>query len=311
MQHVNFAELNTLVGLAPMSTQLAGARSAALPLVDGGEKLSVTMRLARDWLEAHGPGILAAFGLLIIGWLLAAWARRLVFRAFERAHIDMTLGKFFANLSRWAILAFVVVTCMGTLGISTTGFATIIGAAGLAIGLALQGNLSNLASGVLILIFRPFKLGDSVIVAGQTGIVDGIDLFTTNLDTPDNRRVIVPNSSIFGGVIENQTRHPTRRVDLNVPVAPSAEYDRVRAALMAAIERALAQTPGSLPDPAPTAAMNEIAPVTWQVTAWAKTGSHGALRQALLREIKLALEKEKLGPPGPSMDIRVLSMPKE
>lgn len=264
---------------------------------------------ALAWIQAYGPGIVAALGILFLGWLAAGWARRALIRGCAKAKIDITLSKFFGNIARWTIIGFSVVTCLGTLGISTTGFAALIGTAGLAVGLALQGNLSNLASGVLLLIFRPFKVGDTVIVAGQTGVVDGIDLFTTNLDTGDNRRIIVPNGAIFGGVIENQTRHPQRVAAVNVVVSPGADLDQTRQVLTAAVERVVASGRGALSQPAPGVAMTEIAPVTWSTTVWAETAQHAAVRQALLREVKLAIDGAKLGVPGPAMDVRITSMP--
>jgi small conductance mechanosensitive channel len=140
------------------------------------------------------------------------------------------------------VLAFAIVTCLGTLGFETTSLAAVIGAMGLAIGLALQGNLGNLASGVLLLIFRPFQIGDSVIVAGQTGVIDGIDLFTTNLDTLDNRRIIIPNSAIFGGVIENQSHHPKRSVTVLVATSGMLDLDKSRAILTAMVNRFVSET---------------------------------------------------------------------
>ncbi len=289
--------------VAPMPTSVT----------DAANKLSDQVKRNWDWLltwlETYGPGVLAALVLLVFGWLLAGWARRMVIRAFDRAKIDLTLGKFFGNLTRWTIIGFAVVTSLGTLGISTTGFAALIGTAGVAIALALQGNLSNLASGVLLLIFRPFKIGDAVIVAGQTGVVDGIDLFTTNLDTADNRRIIVPNAAIFGGVIENQTRHPRRVAAVNVVVSPAADIEQTRAVLQAAVGRVTASVKGALADPAPGVALAEIAPVTWATSVWAETAQHPVVRQALLREVKMAVDQAKLGVPGPAMDVRITSMP--
>jgi len=262
-------------------------------------------KAATDFAEERGPGIVVALALIFLGWLLASWVRRTVVRACAKAHFDMTLGKFLGNLSRWAILAFVFVTCLGTVGISTTGFAAVIGAAGVAIALALQGNLSNLACGVLLLVFRPFKVGDAVIVAGQTGIIDGIDLFTTNLDTGDNRRIIVPNSAIFNGVIENQTRHPTRQAVVSVQVSARADLDATRATLVEAATRVLA-VPGALPEPAPAANLTEINPVTWAVSVWTETPRFGAVRQALLHEVKLAVDGAGIAPLPQRMDVQVI-----
>ncbi len=265
---------------------------------------------ASDWAMTQGPRVLLALLLLAVGWIAAGWARRLMLRAFARARLDLTLGKFLGNLVKWAIIAFALVACLGTFGVNTTSFAALIATAGLAVGLALQGNLSNLASGVLLLIFRPFKIGDAVIVAGQTGVVDGIDLFTTNLDTPDNRRIIVPNGAIFSGVIENQTRHPTRQVLVSVHVGGAARIDDAQRALLDAARRVLAMHIGANAEPAPSVALAEIAPTTtFAVGLWCSTPAFPAVRQALLREIKATVEANDLAPPAPAMNIHVRSMP--
>jgi small conductance mechanosensitive channel len=258
----------------------------------------------------HGPGVIGALVILTIGWIISGWARRIVINAMTKAHIEITLAKFFGNLTKWTILFFVVITSLGTLGVSTTGFAAVIAASGLAIGLALQGNLGNLASGVLLLIFRPFKVGDAVVVAGQAGVVDGIDLFTTNLDTGDNRRIIVPNGAIFGGVIENQTRHPRRLVTLAVPVSGAANLDETKKLLEGVTQRVLEQVPGTLSDPAPAVTLSDLAPtVTWTIAIWAETPKFINVRPVLLREVKLAIDGAKIGPPGPAMDVRIKEMP--
>ncbi len=257
-----------------------------------------------------GPAILAALAILFLGWVIAGWLRRTILRAAVRAKVDLTLAKFLSNVAKWAVLVFAVITCLGTFGINTTGFAAILGTAGLAIGLALQGNLSNLASGVLLLIFRPFKIGDTVIVAGQTGVVDGIDLFTTNLDTGDNRRIIVPNGAIFGGVIENQTRHLTRQVLVNVPISGAADMTITRDTLTRAVDRVVRAGEGALGAPTPSVVMAELHPLVWTVGLWADTPRYAAVRQSLLREIKLGVDEMKIGPPPQVMEVRVTSMPK-
>jgi len=310
--------------LAQAATDAAKAASPPAPAAALPDAAKVVAELARKpvdtlakWSDhigefaiTRGPGIFAALVILVIGWMLARWARRLVMRGTERARVDATLGKFFGNITKWSILVFVIVTCLGTVGINTTGFAAVIAASGLAIGLALQGNLGNLASGVLLMIFRPFKIGDAVIVAGQAGIVDGIDLFTTNLDTGDMRRIIVPNGAIFSGVIENQTHHYRRQAVVAVPISPAASLDEAHRTLEAALQRVLKTVPGVMADPPPAAVLAELSPVViWNVSVWAETARFGGVRPALLREIKLAIDAAKIGPVGPSMDVRIKEMP--
>lgn len=259
----------------------------------------------------YGPRVIGVVILMVISFILARWIRRFVLNMFTRLHVDITLAKFFANIAKWIFLVFAALACLGTFGVNITSFAAIIGAAGLAVGLALQGNLGNLASGVLLLIFRPFKIGDSVIVAGQAGTVDGIDLFTTNLDTGDNRRIIVPNGAIFGGVIENQSHHPVRRITLNVPIAGSAEIERTRETLLGAARRVVSTEAGGVTDPAPTAVLTELHPgVVWTIGVSSQTTKFGSVREALMREVKHAVESAGLAPLPPVTNIVVQSLPK-
>jgi small conductance mechanosensitive channel len=293
------------------------AEKVATPAVDPPKnfqeavsRLSTIADQATDWLIAKGPMVLLAIILFLIALFIAGWIRRLIIRLCTQAKVDLTLAKFLGNLAKWAIVIFALITVAGTLGLSTTGFAALIAGAGLAVGLALQGNLGNLASGVLLLIFRPFKIGDAVVVAGQAGIVDGIDLFTTNLDTLDNRRIIVPNGAIFSGVIENQTHNDRRCVSINVPVAPTASLDEVPPVLLRAVENVLANNPGALRSPAPAVVLADLAPtVTYTVTVWAHTSQFLPVRQMLLRELKLAIDAAQIAPGPPIQVLQIASMP--
>jgi small conductance mechanosensitive channel len=283
----------------PTTSPLDVSHAANELLNDPTKTMSRWADKSWDLIKTHGPGILSALILLFVAYMIAKWVRRIVIRACTAAKIDLTLSKFFGNLAKWAIILFSIVTAAGTVGISTTGFAAAIGAAGLAVGLALQGNLGNLAAGVLLLIFRPFKVGDSVIVAGQTGIVDGIDLFTTNLDTGDNRRLIVPNGAIFGGTIENQSHHPMRRIDYNVTVAGSQDIDRVRVLFGKVLANIVASGEGALSTPAPTVALAEITPnQVWTLNLWASTPKAAAVRERLLIEVRQAVGEAALSPPA-------------
>lgn len=259
----------------------------------------------------YGPKVLGVLVVLFAAWVIAGWVRRLILAGLARTKFDLTLAKFFANMARWTILVMGVLACLETFGIRSTSVAAVVGAVGLAIALGFQGTLGNLAAGVLLLIFRPFKIGDAVIVAGQTGVVDGIDLFTTNLDTADYRRIIIPNGAIFNAIIENTSHHPRRSVTVNVPVSGAADLEQTRATLAAAVERVAASTPGVLRDPAPAVVLADLLPtVTWSVTVWSQTAHFPGLRPTLLRELKLAVEGAGLAPPPPTMNVHVQSMPK-
>ena len=162
----------------------------------------------------YGPNVIGALAILILGWIGAKIVRAIVRRLMKRAKLDVTLAGFVGNLVYMLLLAFVIVSALDRLKVSTGSFVAIIGAAGLAIGFALQGSLSNLAAGVMIIIFRPFRQGDFIEAAGTLGDVEEIQVFSTILNTKDNKRIIVPNSKLMGGVITNYSANDTRRVDL-------------------------------------------------------------------------------------------------
>ena len=156
-----------------------------------------------ELLTVYGIRLLAAIAIFVIGMIVAKIIRNVIRRVMERSKVDSTLTGFVSNLSYAALLAFVVIAALNKLGVQTASFIAVIGAAGLAIGLALQGSLANFAAGVLMIIFRPFKAGDLIEGAGTTGTVEEIQIFTTQLKTPDNKTIIIPNASMLGGNIVN------------------------------------------------------------------------------------------------------------
>ncbi len=253
---------------------------------------------------AYGLNILGAIAVLILGWLGSKWARRLTRRAMQRRpNADATLTKFFSNLVGWLVLIIAVIAALEMFGVQTTSFVALLGAAGLAIGLAFQGTLSNFAAGVMLLVFRPFKVGDVIKVAGETGKVDEVGLFVTNLDTVDNRRVVIPNSNIFGSVIETVTYHPTRRVDVAVGTDYPADLDDVRSVL----ERAAAAVPGRLDDPAPQVFLKALgsSSIDWSVRVWAPTSEYWVVHEATTRLVKKHLDDAGIGIPFPQMDVHL------
>lgn len=246
---------------------------------------------------------IVALVFLIVGWWGARKVESIAERALTRMKIDMMLVRFTANIVRWGILTLVIIASLGAIGIKTTSFAAVLGAAGIAIGLACQGVLGSLAAGVLLLVLRPFKVGDFVRAGGETGTVVEVGLFTTLLNTPDNRRLIVQNKNVFGGNIENITHHPRRRADIPVGVTYDADIDQTRAVL----EEAARATPGGLEDPAPVVWLDSLgdSAVNWSVRVWAPTSDFGAVRQALIRSIKTHLDRAGLSIPYPQMDVHL------
>jgi small conductance mechanosensitive channel len=192
---------------------------------------------------------------------------------------------------------------LGIFGVETTSFAAVLAGAGLAIGMAFSGTLGSFAAGVMLLAFRPFKVGDVVTVAGVTGKVDQVGIFSTTLDTPDNRRFIIPNASITGSTIENISHHPVRRADVSVGTDYSADVDQTRAVL----ERVANELPGRLQDKDPQVVLVELgaSSVDWQVRIWVDAADFWAVKEAATRAVKVALDEAGIGIPFPQMDVHL------
>lgn len=265
---------------------------------------------SQEWwvlLEYYGLRGALVVVLLTLAWTMAGWSSSVVRNSLLRLKFDETLTLFLAKLTWWGVMGLAALACLSKFGVETTSFAAVIGAGGLAIGLAFQGTLSNFAAGAMLLIFRPYKVGDFVNIAGHLGKVSEIELFTTSIDTPDNRRIIIPNGSIFGAVIENITHNRTRRVEVQVGIAHSADVDETRRVL----EEAARGTPGTLLDPPMAVVLNDLSntSVVWAVRVWSRTQDYITVRQALLREIKLRLDEAGLEIPFPPMDVYLRSAP--
>lgn len=244
-------------------------------------------------LKALGAILVLWLGFMVGGKVQSFMEKRLVHR------MDKSISKFLANAIRWAIVLMAILSCLSLFGVDTTSFAAVIGGASVAIGLAFQGSLSNVAAGIMLLIFRPFKVGDVVMVAGQTGAVEGISLFVTTLDTPDLRRIIIPNGQIFGSVIENITHHPTRRVDVNVGVDYSANIDAARQVLLEAAK----SVEGVEGEPVIYLLQLGQSSVDFQVRAMAPTEKYWDVRDAVTRACKMALEDAKIAIPYPHVAV--------
>ncbi|MEZ4326289.1 MAG: mechanosensitive ion channel [Polyangiales bacterium] len=257
----------------------------------------------QDIATTWGIKVVGVLVAAIVGWIVANRLSGRLRKTLEARNFDLTLTRFFANLVRYAILAGVALGCLGVFGIETTSFAGLIAAAGLAIGLAFQGTLSNFAAGVMLLIFRPFKVGDFVKVAGIEGTVEEVELFTCEFKSLDNRRLIVPNSAIFGATINNVTHYPIRRVDVNVGCAYDADIDACRAVF----EKVVAQVQGGLSEPAPQVFLAGLgaSSVDWQLRIWCNTGDYWDVFQATIRDAKKALEDADIGIPFPQMDVHL------
>ena len=261
------------------------------------------IEMAKPWIGDYGARVVGVLVLVLVAWILSSWLERFVVRALGRASFDLTLTKFFGSVARWVLLVLAGLAALSIFGVETTSFAAIIAASGLAIGLAFQSTLSSFAAGIMLLVFRPFKVGDVVKTAGETGVVDEIALFNTRLDTFDNRRVILPNSAVFGSTIENVSHHPHRRADVSVGVDYGADIDETRRILESAVE----SVTGSLSDPAPQVVLTGLggSSVDWEVRVWAPASQFGDVKQAAIRAVKLALDDAGIGIPFPQMDVHL------
>ena len=250
-----------------------------------------------NWVSNYSIKLVAAILVLVIGNWLSHKIAGLLKALLEKNKIDVTLVGFLSNIIYYALMIMVVIAAAGQLGINTTSFLTIVGAAGLAVGLALKDSLSNFASGVMLILFRPFKVGDVVTAGGVSGKVESINIFNTILNTVDNQRVIVPNSSITSGVITNVTANPIRRVDLLVGVDYSDNLSFVKETLA----DILAAEPRILKDPAPVIGVAELAEscVNMAVRPWVNTGDYAAVFFDLNEKIKTTFDEKGITIPFP------------
>jgi small conductance mechanosensitive channel len=251
----------------------------------------------------HGSSILIALLIWFVGRWLARVVAGVVQRLLLRAKVDATLAGFFRNICYAALVIFVAIAALSKLGIETGSLIAVIGAAGLAVAFALQGSLANFAAGIMIIMFRPFRVGDVVEAAGVAGIVEEIQIFSTVLRTPDNKRVFVPNSAITGGNIVNVTANPTRRVDMTFGVAYGEDLARVRRTL----ERILAENPKVLRDPAPLIAVGALADssVNFLVRPWARTADYWDVYFGVHESVKREFDREGISIPFPQRDVHL------
>jgi small conductance mechanosensitive channel len=246
-----------------------------------------------DYLVTRGiHDVLPAIGLGFMGYWLAQHLPRLLGRGMTRAYVEPTLTTFVVHVSRYALFIFFTIVVLSRLGIETTSLIAMLGAAGLAIGLALQSSLSNFAAGVLIIVFRPFRVGDLVEVGGATGTVQDIQIFTTVLHTVDNLRIVVPNDLITKGKIINYSANDIRRIDLTVGIAYTHDLEQVRQILT----DILVKDPRILAAPAPGVMVAELSKngMQFALRAWSETSDYEAVRGSVLERIKLTFDQHDI-----------------
>ena len=258
---------------------------------------------ATAMVSSFGTDLIVAIIIFIVGRWVAKWLARLTEKAMQRADADVTLVAFVRSIVYIALLTFVVMAAIAKLGIQTTSFIAVLGAAGFAIGLALQGSLGNFAAGVMLIIFRPFKAGDFVEAAGISGVVEEIKIFTTTLKTGDNKTIIVPNATITSSTIVNYSAKDTRRVDLTVGVGYGDDIDKVREVLSGII----AADDRIMSEPAPMIAVAELADssVNFAVRSWVKSSDYWPVFFHLNETIKKRFDEEGISIPFPQQDVHV------
>lgn len=260
----------------------------------------------REATLAWGPDLIAAAAILVLGWLATKTAAALVRRSLSKAQVDTILVRFVGNMVSMIGMALVVIATLGKLGVNTTSFAAIIAAAGLAIGLAFQGTLSNFAAGVLLIFFRPFSVGDFVEAGGVSGSVQEVQVFTTVLNTPDNKRVIVPNAEVMGGSITNYSANGTRRVDMVFGIA----YEDDIAAAKEILTDLVCSDERVLEDPAPAIFLAELGDSSVNIACrpWVDAADYWAVMADVTEKVKLAFDAAGLSIPFPQADVHLHSV---
>lgn len=271
---------------------------------DVDKQVQESVQLVIEIVTTYGLDILGALAIFVIGWWFAGRAKAWSTRAFEKTkHIDATLTVFLSNAIRYLVLIITLLAVLDRFGVETTSFIAILGATSLAIGLALQGTLSNVAAGVMLLFFRPFSVGHFIEGGGQAGSVKSIGLFVTHLNTPDNVEIIMPNSALWGAAVKNYSFNPTRRVDLVFGIGYGDDIDKamsIIAEIVAADERAHK-------DPEPVIVVGELGASSVDIITrvWCTGGDYWALRWHLLKTVKERFDAEDITIPFPQRDVHI------
>jgi small conductance mechanosensitive channel len=256
-----------------------------------------------EWGALYGMKIVGALAILIIGRIVVGILTGALKKVMRKSKMDETLVKFLSSLTKTGLLVILFIVVLNQLGIQTTSFVAIIGAIGLAIGFALQGSLANFAAGVMLILFKPFKSGDFIEAGGTTGSVEEIGIFSTIMKTPDNKKIIVPNSNITGGNIVNYSAKETRRVDLVFGIGYDDDLKKAKQLL----GQILQGDDRILKDPAPVVAVSELADssVNFVVRPWVKSADYWGVYWDLTEKVKLTFDAESISIPYPQQDVHM------
>ena len=272
--------------------------------MDGNGQIQEAVDQIVALVTAYGLDVIGAVVILIVGWVAAGWMGGLVRKGLGKVKsFDDTLREFFGSLVKYGILAVTVIAVLDRFGVETTSFVAVLGAAGLAIGLALQGTLSNVAAGVMLLIFRPFRSGDYIDAGSVAGTVKYTSLFVTELATPDNVKIVAPNSQLWGTAIRNYSANPTRRVDIGVGIGYGDEIDKAQSVAMATV----ASDARVHKDPEPIVVVGGLgeSSVDLIVRFWCDAGDYWGLKFDLTKGLKQAFDREGICIPFPQRDIHI------
>lgn len=255
--------------------------------------------LALTFIGKYALNVVVAILILLIGLWLTKKMVKISKKVMEKQGIDVTLQKFLGDLIGWVLKVLIFITAISQVGVETTSFIAILGAAGLAVGLALQGSLANFAGGALIMIFKPFKVGDLIEAQGEIGSVKEIQIFVTKIITPGNKLAIIPNGTLSNGNIKNYTEEGKLRVDLTFGIGYSEDIKKAKEVFM----NVLKSNPNVLKDPEPTVNVSELADssVNFAVRPWATPENYWTVYFSVTEEVKLALDKEGIEIPYPHM----------
>ena len=266
------------------------------------QELENTVHTSLQLLTTYGMSVVGALAILIVGWIGARFVHHTALKAvLKSGKIDQTVGRFFADVARYAVLVFTIVAVLAKFGVQTASIITVLGALGLAVGFALQGTLSNVAAGLFILFLRPFKIGDFIEAAGTSGTVSAINLFTTELNTPDNVLTILPNSAIIAGTIKNYTTNPKRRVDFVMGIAYEDDIDKAIGIMKGIIEADSRIDK----DPAPVLVVGELADssVNLIVRVWSSKDDYWPIKFDLTKAFKEAFDRNGITIPFPQREL--------
>ena len=268
------------------------------------------LKQPEQWLPVaidYASALVLAFVIFYVGRFVVGRVVAVTNRVMRGRGMDETLVDFVCSILRWVLLLFVTIAALSQLGIDTTSLVALLGAAGLAIGLSLQGSLGNLAAGVMLIIFKPLKKGDFVEAGGAMGTVESISIFTTVMTTPDNKEIIVPNGAIIGGNITNFSARPTRRIDMVFGISYGDDLRQARRIL----EEIIAADSRVLAEPAPVITVGELADssVNFLVRPWVNAADYWAVLWDTTEAVKLRFDEEGISIPFPQMDVHVPDLP--